>query len=450
MSVAVLSRPKLAQLDPQMILYLPLWRKEHSYVPDIALDFDGIDDNVNCGNGASLQFVNASAITLEAWINVQGLGQSNGEDQVVLHKGGWATNFYKIERVDDSHIQFAVHFTTAGAKIAMNLNPIPKFQWHHIVGAYDGNNMIIYVNGVAGTPVSVPNDTLSGDTTYNLKVGIRSDYGNVQFNGLIDQVRIYNRSLSASEVAANYNLGRKYASSPVDRTGLVGEWHFSEGSGTIAKDSSGQGNTGTITGATWDNNSYTGMMSGDHNGHLSKKVGALWTPQGHYFDGTDDKLTVGNTTDFYLGTGDFTVITYAKKTALGTLKYLATKDDGTATSGIVVEVWESNVMRGWAGGSGAILGTTTIIAGLFYQFAISRLAGVVNLWLNAKSEGSATGAGNINTNRALRIGCYVDSVGTEEGFWNGVMAEVFIYSRGLSAVELNEHRLSAKRRMPWL
>lgn len=65
------------------------------------------------------------------------------------------------------------------------------------------------------------------------------------FNGKMDEVRFHNYALSSTEVS---NL---YFNNIVPRTGLVGEWLFNEGSGTTALDTSGNGNNGTITGATY-------------------------------------------------------------------------------------------------------------------------------------------------------------------------------------------------------
>jgi hypothetical protein len=64
-------------------------------------------------------------------------------------------------------------------------------------------------------------------------------------NGFIDDVRIYNRALSASEVESLYN--GQY----VDSDGLVGHWAMNEGEGGTVADLSGNGNDGTIYGATW-------------------------------------------------------------------------------------------------------------------------------------------------------------------------------------------------------
>lgn len=78
---------------------------------------------------------------------------------------------------------------------------------------------------------------------FNSVIGGRNNTQGV-WNGIIDEPRIWNRALTATEVA------NMYYNNIVPRDGLVGEWLFNEGSGTTALDTAGN-NPGTITGATY-------------------------------------------------------------------------------------------------------------------------------------------------------------------------------------------------------
>ena len=76
---------------------------------------------------------------------------------------------------------------------------IPTGTWTHIAGTYDGANLRLYVNGVlvktqarTGTIFSSPNP---------LYIGGKGS----QFSGLIDEVRVYNRALSAAEINTDKN-----------------------------------------------------------------------------------------------------------------------------------------------------------------------------------------------------------------------------------------------------
>ncbi len=73
--------------------------------------------------------------------------------------------------------------------------------WHYVVGVYDGNNAYIYIDGVLQSNKSFSGTLRSFTPIIGGYMNNPADY----LNGLIDDVRIYNRALSAAEVAAIYN-----------------------------------------------------------------------------------------------------------------------------------------------------------------------------------------------------------------------------------------------------
>jgi hypothetical protein len=78
-------------------------------------------------------------------------------------------------------------------------------KWHHVVGMRNGSNWRIYVDGVLENSATGGTGTLA--TPWTLQIGHES--GSVYwFPGTIDDVRIYNRALSAAEVKQLYNAGR--------------------------------------------------------------------------------------------------------------------------------------------------------------------------------------------------------------------------------------------------
>ncbi len=120
--------------------------------------------------------------------------------------------------------------------------------WHHIVATQTGTTASLYVDGVLVNTATV---AAIGNGSGPIYIGrYNSGY---YFNGSIDDVRIYNRALSAQEVQQLYKLGGGTIaqSNPVTlSTGLVGYWPF-DGSDTnwstgITKDISGNGNNGTL------------------------------------------------------------------------------------------------------------------------------------------------------------------------------------------------------------
>ncbi len=124
--------------------------------------------------------------------------------------------------------------------------------WHHIIVTSDGSSITIYADG---TSQSLTTDQSSGswpnlNQTDALIIGNGPAF-NQTFTGLVDELRIYSRALSASDVTTIYNNGSgQYGTLP--DSGLVAGWHFDENTGSLAADYSDNGNTGTLMNSpTW-------------------------------------------------------------------------------------------------------------------------------------------------------------------------------------------------------
>ena len=117
--------------------------------------------------------------------------------------------------------------------------------WHHWVSTYDGSKVILYKDGV-----EIGRNNATGTLTQNnnLVMLATSSGGSVSklFTGTLDEVRMYNRALTPDEVTHLY----QYAPGP------AAYYNFEEGTGSNAQDKSGNGNTGTITAATWKSGKY--------------------------------------------------------------------------------------------------------------------------------------------------------------------------------------------------
>jgi len=204
------------------------------------LIFDGIDDNVNCGNDESLR--PTSAITLTTWIYYKGGGGTNpriigGRNKYFLIiEGDTGKGWFSIW---DEATRYDCETDTIGA--------LPLNKWIHLVGSYDGNELRIYVNGELDTSTTHTGD-IDTDSN-NIIIGDSPPAsGTDVFDGSIALLRIYNRALSDQEIADLY-LGKE-----ISREGLVLDMPMNEGQGSVAHDYSGEGNNGTIEGASWYGN----------------------------------------------------------------------------------------------------------------------------------------------------------------------------------------------------
>ena len=160
-----------------------------------ALDFDGVDDYVDCGDDTSLD-LSGDTITLEAWV------KPNSHDAGVMGKcyvGPEDTYLLGIR--PDKSIWFGIR-TSSWKPSTGDGTPVPLNQWNHIAGVYNGSQMIRYLNGVETGTV----DVQSGDINIVNKVLTIGDFGKDRgfyFDGIIDEVRIYSRALNEDEVNQN-------------------------------------------------------------------------------------------------------------------------------------------------------------------------------------------------------------------------------------------------------
>ena len=176
-----------------------------------ALSFNGTSNNVVTQDASSLDISGTSPISISAWIKLNsfptGVSPQYMSAVMTTETGVGATIFDKGIIVNDSQ-KFEFYFYDGSSRHAVSTTIASLGEWYHIVGEFNGSQGIIYVNGVQ-------ENTQAGSSTYDfaspqLLIGGRTG-GSVwtkYFDGQIDDVRIYNRALSASEVQRLYNMGR--------------------------------------------------------------------------------------------------------------------------------------------------------------------------------------------------------------------------------------------------
>src|SRR3990172_4785636 len=158
------------------------------------LSFNGTNAMVTVNDADSLDLT--TGMTLEAWVNPS-IVTSNWRD--VIYKG--LNDIYYLEATSSGAGGPAVGGTFGGPPL-QGPTPLAVNTWSHLAATYDGAMMRLYVNGVqvASKPRTVPIATSTGV----LSIGGNPLYGQ-RFSGLIDEVRIYNRALSISEIQTDMN-----------------------------------------------------------------------------------------------------------------------------------------------------------------------------------------------------------------------------------------------------
>lgn len=157
--------------------------------------FNGSSDYINCGTSSALSFPD-NIFTFSVWIKV-----SSGWGGV-LGKGGTPWE-YGMQASQHN----LVAWTSAGANVYSWNNYFPDNSyniWINYTWVADGNKIYGYENGtLTGTYNKSPGVSMA-TTIAPMTIGASYGYGNLM-NGLIDNLRIYNRALSAAEVLGLYN-----------------------------------------------------------------------------------------------------------------------------------------------------------------------------------------------------------------------------------------------------
>lgn len=195
-----------------------------------SLSFDGVDDYVQVSNSPSLK--NFSAMTFLVWIKPPAF---NGVNRFLVDVGYWDYPYGYLSYFSDFYNDLYIFLrNTEGTAVSATQIAFTPDVWIQVGWVWDGTTVYSIKNGVLQTGVA-----FSGliDPTANIIMGLN-------FNGLINEVRIYNRALSEDEIKKLY-YGYRI------KDGLVAEYLFDEQSGNTAYDTSGNGNNGTIYGATW-------------------------------------------------------------------------------------------------------------------------------------------------------------------------------------------------------
>jgi hypothetical protein len=179
------------------------------------LTFDGADDHVVLGEIAGSD--NVDELTVSAWVkSSQTTGQMN-----IISKQTSSTESWSLMWSSSSSgfYGFNVYNTvTAGGTARTGLGVVPDNNWHHVVGIYDGSNIKLYFDGVLQSTQPALTGMIK-DTTLGVCVGTWSAGGGAcipssgNWDGSMDDVRLYSRALTCAEVGELYALGGNAAPS---------------------------------------------------------------------------------------------------------------------------------------------------------------------------------------------------------------------------------------------
>jgi len=169
----------------------------NSSVGETALHFDGADDRVTTNIEDSLD-----SFSWSVWINFEG---SSGNEQPIISTRGSQKGGGIRER-GNNEFDFYIYDQNAGRFKSTSTSSSPTDVWIHLVGTLDTDgNVLLYENGTQVDSNSIG----SYEKGNNYRIGQRADGSNNadKFPGIIDDVRVYSKALSATEVSNLYNSG---------------------------------------------------------------------------------------------------------------------------------------------------------------------------------------------------------------------------------------------------
>ncbi|NMB70304.1 LamG domain-containing protein [candidate division WWE3 bacterium] len=389
-----------------------------------ALSFDGQDDVVSFAETTTTDFGSVNdSYTVEAWFKTTANYSANG--MIVAKNDDGSTYPFMLYVGTDEKVYFRIYGGSDGT--ANSLTTLNDGQWHHAVGIRDiaSDKVFLYVDGV-----------LNGEGTDNTTIAVTNDsaialgnYPSVlsrDFNGQIDDVRIYNYARTPNQITQDMNAGHPVPGSPVGSA--LGHWKFDEGYGDTANNS---GNAGS-----------------DINGNLASSATACpaagacptWSNTAKYgkalsFDGSDDYVDLGTSLD---DNDEITVSAWVNADTLSSGGAgIVGNYTNTCSSGDYVMYLDSSTGKftvNWSNRD-VIVSEQTISTGNWYHLAFTR-SGFVDNWtiktyINGNIDNTATTIYNTDgTNVTTAIGRW--GACSAWGFFDGFIDDVRVYNSALT------------------
>jgi Concanavalin A-like lectin/glucanases superfamily len=368
-----------------------------------ALDFDGVNDLVSIANAADLDFT--SSFTLEAWVRPDTLAQGRSVISKV-ETPATPSGYLLSAQVNGKPTGYASSSGTV--KGVSGTTALSTGTWTDLAFTSDGTTLRLYVEGkLASTAPAIA----AKATTAGLEIGHSVYFNNVYFDGLIDEVRIYNQALPESQIQADRDTAVGLDQMP------VAAYSFDEGSGTIVKDSAGN-HDGAISGASWASGKYGSALN---------------------FDGVNDLVSVANAADLVL-TKTFTIEAWVNPTSTAASRPVVSKGETTGgNSGYALSArYTSTPPAGIAASAGTqktVASPSALKPGEWAHLAVTSDGTTMRLYVNGHLTANAPTISAKATNAALEIGH--SFLG---GYFQGLIDEVRIYSETLSESQIQTDR----------
>ena len=177
----------------------------------------GPGDYVSVPDDPSLDLSEEGSV--EAWINMEDFRQYSG----IVHKGeetDFSDEAYALQFYNSRHIRFGLSNEAGDYQYIESSMEIEDDQWYHLVGTWDSSEVRLYVNGVPDVSASNSiGEVRNSDGSLQIGSQLTTDYSvstaKFGFDGVVDEVRLYDTVLTPSQVSSQYDLNKPSVSSTV-------------------------------------------------------------------------------------------------------------------------------------------------------------------------------------------------------------------------------------------
>lgn len=382
-----------------------------------SVSFDGTGDYLS-DTSISISETRLEAVTVCAWVYLNSLGTTSDVDDSAIFSESQSDPhvllWYNVNAAGsgDRTYSFSIFDTNTSNRINGTAHAAVAGQWQHVCGVSDGTSRYLYLDGTLNASRTDAENISTLINGSSIRIGSWSGTSNMDMNGKIDEVRLYNRALSAQEIAKIYNHA----------PGPVVSYTFEEASGISISDNSGNGNTATLAGSgnQWINGKYgkalsfngtTGYISANDNSALQLQSMTLssWVkinPSTGWRAIIAKDAGVSTPRNYWLGLSDGSTGYGAE----GALAFFA--DSGGVTNGATA------------------IGTTAIDDGTWHYVSATLQDGTIKLYVDGVLQTTASYSGTISTGtQSLKLGGDTYPL-------NGALDEVRIYNYARSPKQI--------------
>ena len=411
------------------------------------LALDGTGDYLTLPGSSDFDFGTAD-FTLGFWMKPTNTTQwaalmSSPNYWTSGYSGNWGIDIYNYPGIGSKIRLYSYGDGQAPAsELAYVSSVVLTTEWQHIVFVRDSGTLKCFINGVESGSTRADNFSTAdlSDGVNGLYLGHTAPGSGTDFDGSIDDVRIYSKALTTSEIAsimidydgyvapdttapvitvlgtnpASVNAGATYtdagATALDNIDGAVSVVTTGVSAINVAADANWNDVTlllpldSDLTDASTSGHTVTTTGSGVSISTAQKKFGAGSV----HFDGSEGKLSAGTTTAATFGTDDFTIEMWAHWTDLSTANHPTFFDSGCFSDSGIAMTRPANVANaiqvgvpGWGAAHTFSFSPST---GQWYHLALVRNSGVLALYIDGTSAGTFNYAHNITGNGQLLIG----------------------------------------------